>query len=81
MPFKHSEWYWLRVTGPDGIVVMLGRFNSWGDTFTLPDDGDASWEVAPDGRLHKWRILAWCEAKPPDKGSTQWVEMHTLGGA
>ena len=65
MPFKHGEWYWLRVTGPDGIAVFLGKFCSWGYVFRIPDDADTDYPVEPDGRLHKWRILSFCKAKPP----------------
>lgn len=62
---EHGCWYWLHMDGPDGLVVMLGRFGSrFGSGFMLPDDGGETHALA-HGMVHKWRVVAITHVEAP----------------
>lgn len=59
-----SGLYWLHCDGPDGRVVLLGRYDDRKQTVVVIDD--ACTEYILEGCwLHKWRIFAVTEVERP----------------
>jgi len=62
-PFENlgPGFFWVHANGPDGLYVLLIRWEQWGDHAVLLDDGDRVVvpEKGDDGlwSLHKWTVL------------------------
>lgn len=50
-----SGLYWLHTTGPDGPVVLLGRFDSRKQSVVQHDNADTEYFVEGP-YVHKWRV-------------------------
>lgn len=65
---------WLHVTGPDGHVVLLGKYCSRTRTVCLIDDGCTDYPVGEGNRIHKWTVYHVEEVQRPDPApSSGWI--------
>jgi len=76
---SNTDWFWLRLYGPDGYVWMMGHLTQiCGEYFfNLPED---SREMEPlrffgdEYHLHKWTVVQVFPCRPPENGSPAWTD-------
>lgn len=56
---------WLHVSGPDGHVVLLGKYDSYTNLVCLIDDGCTDWPLEDGNRIHKWTVYHVEEVQRP----------------